>query len=446
MTAERADVVVVGAGPAGLQAARTAAQGGAAVLLLDAGPGPGGQIWRGLSPAQAGVAGALLRDVQALKVTHLSRAEVSLATAGPAGGYDLVVVTPGGLRHIHAPKLILATGATERFLPFPGWTLPGVVGAGGLQAMTKSGLVIRGQRVVVAGTGPLLLAVAASLRDRGAQVVAVAEQARWPDLARFSLRASRLPGKGRETLALATRLRGVPVWPGTYPLRAAGEDRVTSVTLRRGQRTVTLDCDWLAVGFGLVPDTRLAVLLGCELQRGAVQVGDQQQTSRPDLYAAGELTGVGGVDQALLEGFTAGCAATGQQERLAAVADRAAALRAFQGTLERSFALRPELRALPEPDTVVCRCEDVPFSALHRCASWTDAKIQTRCGMGACQGRVCGPATTALFDWIFTGVRPPLTPLRLSDLLQAAEPRAEPPRPAAPTPPAPTPFPEEEIA
>ncbi|ACO47428.1 putative FAD-dependent pyridine nucleotide-disulfide oxidoreductase (plasmid) [Deinococcus deserti VCD115] len=453
MRAERsADVVVVGAGPAGLTAARCAAEGGAEVLVLDASPGPGGQIWRGLREEQPGHAAALLREVRGLGVQILSQAQVSFAEPLNGSRHTLVVSTPENLCWVRANTVILATGATERFLPFPGWTLPGVVGAGGLQAMTKCGLDVRGQRVVVAGSGPLLLAVAASLQERAARVVAVAEQARWSGLIRFGLSASRLPGKSAEALKLAASLRGVPYWPGTYPLRASGNSRLEAVTLRRAGRDLTLACDWLAAGFGLVPDTRVAQLLGCALNRtGAVQVSAWQQTSRPGIYAAGEVTGVGGVDKALLEGFVAGCAATGQVRRLGDVAGQVERQRAFQAALEQSFALRPELRDLPGPDTVVCRCEDVRQRDLQGCTSWADAKLQTRCGMGACQGRVCGPATTTLHGWTVTGLRPPLTPVPISELLQAAEPRAQPhtdpPRPLrGPPSPAPIPLFKEETA
>ncbi|UQN08106.1 FAD-dependent oxidoreductase (plasmid) [Deinococcus sp. QL22] len=422
-----ADVVVVGAGPAGLTAARSAAEGGAQVVLLDASPGPGGQIWRGLQEKQSSPAAALLRKVRSLGVQMLNRAEVSFVDPQDTDELTLTVSTPGSLRRVRATTVILATGATERFLPFPGWTLPGVVGAGGLQAMTKSGLNVRGQRVVVAGSGPLLLAVAASLRGKGAHVIAVAEQARWADLIRFGLSASRLPGKGGEALRLAAGLRGVPYWPQTYPLCARGEGRLEEVTLRRGGRDQTLACDWLAAGFDLMPDTRVAQLLGCALDKsGAVQVSTWQQTSHPGVYAAGEVTGVGGVDKALLEGFIAGCAATGQIGRLREVARQVERQHAFQAVIEQSFALRPELRNLPEADTVVCRCEEVRHRDLQRCTSWTDAKLQTRCGMGTCQGRICGPATATLYGWTFSGVRPPLTPVPIADLLHAAEPRAQP--------------------
>ena len=412
------NAVVVGAGPAGLMSALTAAQGGLGVLLLDAQPAPGGQIWRGAAANQKGAAGDLLRDVATHPgITVLGGAEVIAAEAG-GRMHTVTVTSAAGLRQIHAERVILATGATERFVPFDGWTLPGVVGAGGLQAMSKGGLDVRGRRVVVAGSGPLLLAVAAGLRHKGARVLAVAEQAGLPAVAAFGVAAARLPGKSREALALAAGLLGVPYWTDCAVVRASGQQQLQSVTLRRGRREVTLACDFLAVGFGLVPDTRVAALLGCPLDSaGAVRVDAWQATGVPGVYAAGEVCGIGGVDGALLEGFVAGCAAGGQIERLHDAPRRAGLQRRFQTTLERSFALRPAQLPTPSPQTIVCRCEDVQHGELRGFTDWTAAKLQTRCGMGACQGRVCGPATETLYGWRFEGVRAPLVPLPLAQLL-----------------------------
>lgn len=416
MTALETDLLIIGAGPAGLSAALAAAQNGAAVLLADLSPGPGGQIWRGTKASDGGESGALLREVQSQpNITALYSAQVALSERGPQGGRAVQFSTPQGPRRVLAHKIILASGATERFLPFPGWTLPGVVGAGGLQAMVKSGLDVRGARVLVAGSGPLLLAVAAGLRAAGAEVVGVAEQASPAQLLGFGLAAQR-GGKVGEAAKLLWALRGVPYWPSTYPVKASGGQRLTRVELG-GLTRRTLACDWLAAGFGLVPETRLAALFGCALKGGAVKVGAWQQTSQPGIYAAGELTGIGGVDKARLEGSMAGYAATGQVGRLRDLPTQLEQARRFQASLERRFALRPSLRALPAADTLICRCEDVPHAALQACPSWTEAKLQTRCGMGTCQGRVCGPAAETLYGWTFTGVRPPLLPLPLADLL-----------------------------
>lgn len=411
------DIAVIGAGPAGLTAALHAARSGADILVIDAQPGRGGQIWRGAQADRPGPASDLLRALDACPNVRW-QGQTEVAWAEDSDDRGLILSSPEGLSRQPARRVILATGAVERFLPFPGWTLPGVVGAGALQAMVKSGLEVRGQRLVVAGSGPLLLAVAAGLRKAGAVVLGVAEQASMGSAARFGLAAARLGGKANEAAGLAWALRGVPYWPDTYPLRAQGTDRLESVTLRRAGRDVTLDCDWLAAGFGLVPETRVAALLGCALtDSGAVRVDAWGRTSVPGVYAAGEVTGVGGVDMARHEGMVSGCAATGQIERLGGAAAASAQHRAFQIALDTAFTLRPELKILPAPDTIVCRCEDVTHATLRGQHSWTEAKLKTRCGMGTCQGRVCGPATETLYGWRFSGVRPPLVPLPLADLL-----------------------------
>ena len=412
MTDLTPQVLVLGAGPAGLAAALAAAQGGADVLLLDSNPAPGGQIWRGVTAAQATEAGRLVGQVQAHARIEV-RPGCSLAFAERLPGrWRLVVSGPGGAFAAQPQRIILATGATEIFVPFPGWTLPGVVGAGGLQAMVKSGLDIAGQRVVLAGSGPLLLAVAATLRQRGAKVLALAEQTPPMHLAQFG----RVAGKPAQAAGLLWQLRGVPLWAGAYPVRASGTDHLKAVTLQRGGRQVTLGCDWLATGFGLRPDLRAAGLLGCAAEGGAVQVDSWQQTSQPGVYAAGEVTGIGGVEKALAEGHWAGCAATGQAERLRGPAP-SAAFRPFVQALARHFALRPELRDLPDPHTTVCRCEDVQHGDLRPFNSWTQAKLQTRCGMGACQGRVCGAAASVLYGWDSLSSRPPLLPTSIATFL-----------------------------
>ena len=410
------DILVIGAGPAGLSAALAAAQGKVSVTILDAAAGPGGQLWRGARLGEAGPAAKWLAALDAQpRVAWLTQAQVTWAE--PAGtSFIWNVSTPQGMRRLRPQRTILATGASEVFLPFPGWTLPGVVGAGGLQAMTKSGLEVRGKRVVVAGSGPLLLAVAAGLRQHGARVLGIAEQASLPNLARFAAIALRQPSSRDQAQGLAAALAGIPYWPGSYPTRAGGDGRLQWVTLRRFGREVTLECEYLAVGFGLVPDLTLARSLGCQVVDGAVQVDAWQQTSLAGVYAAGEITGVGGVGKALLEGRVAGCAASGQIERLKAAPAEATRHAAFAAGLKQHFALRPELRQLAAPDTIVCRCEDVCHAELQPHRSWTSAKLQTRCGMGACQGRVCGPAAAALYGWVSTDPRPPLFPVSMAQL------------------------------
>jgi NADPH-dependent 2,4-dienoyl-CoA reductase/sulfur reductase-like enzyme len=185
--------------------------------------------------------------------------------------------------------------------------------------------------------------------------------------------------------------------------------------LKSANKTWQQPCDYLACGFGLVPNIELASVLGCETRNGAVEVDQWQQTNVPGVYAAGEATGIGGLDLSLVEGQIAGYAAagkTGDAETL--LRARGRALR-FQQAMEQAFSLREELRQLPDAGSLVCRCEDVPFRKLQGHESWRSAKLQTRCGMGPCQGRICGPAVEFLFGWQFGSVRPPIFPTSFSD-------------------------------
>jgi NADPH-dependent 2,4-dienoyl-CoA reductase/sulfur reductase-like enzyme len=265
---------------------------------------------------------------------------------------------------------------------------------------------------VVAGTGPLLLAAAHYLRRHGAKVAVVAEQAPLAALLRFGLRLAAFPGK----LIEAAQFLGLPLATSCWPIGT----KPGSVTLIRGEKIWTEACDYLACGFGLLPCTELAELLGCRLREGGVAVDEFQKTDVAGVYAAGEITGIGGLDLALVEGEIAGYAAVGQLD----AARRKFAKREKQWKIAvalEHFALRPELRALASDETLVCRCEDVPLGRLRHYGSWREAKLQTRCGMGACQGRVCGGAVEFLFGWKAGSVRPPATPARIESLIGPAE-------------------------
>jgi hypothetical protein len=148
-----------------------------------------------------------------------------------------------------------------------------------------------------------------------------------------------------------------------------------------------------------------------------VVVDDLQRSSLENVFCAGEATGIGGVDLALVEGEIAGYAASGQIDRARALFGKRSRARRFASNLNRAFALRNELKLLPEPDTFVCRCEDVTFKRLKNAASFRAAKLHTRCGMGPCQGRVCGPAADFLFGWRTESVRPPIFPARVGSLI-----------------------------
>jgi D-hydroxyproline dehydrogenase subunit alpha len=407
------EVLVVGAGPAGLAAACCASEAGRRTALIDDNPAPGGQIWRGESRRSTSPQASYWLDR-----LRRSRAEplCGARVVDAAGPQTLLVDRAEEFFEVRYGALILATGARERFLPFPGWTLPNVMGVGGLQALVKGGLPIEGRSVVVAGSGPLLLAVAAYLHKRGARVVRIAEQAPYPRLARFAIDLLGEPAKLREAMRLRGQLGGVRYRTGCWPLAAEGDGRLQSVTFTDGRKSWQQPCDYLACGFGLVPNLELPALLGCEMRDGAVQVDEWQRTSVSRVSCAGETTGVGGLDLALAEGQIAGWAAAGEQPRAQTLFPERARAQRFKDSLDRAFALRSELKTLARADTLVCRCEDVALGRLRDHESWRAAKLQTRCGMGPCQGRVCGPAVEFLLGWRAESVRPPILPAPLARL------------------------------
>lgn len=415
----RFDVVVAGAGPGGIAAAVVAAEAGKRVCLLDANPSPGGQIWRGL------------RTETAQQYPHgaaFAAWTARLAQSGCAvwSGWQAVdLVAPGRLRveseseshDVEFERLILATGARERFLPFPGWTLPGVMGAGGAQALVKTGLDPRGKRVVVAGSGPLLLAVAASLTRAGADIAGIFEQAPLSQLAGLGLHMLfTQPGKLAEGARYRLQTLRAKYRFCSWIARAEGRGRVERAWVSDGGRERLLECDWLACGFHLVPNLELPRLLGCRIDAGYVAADALQQSSVQGVACVGELTGIGGLEKALVEGQIAGYAAVGRVSQARALEPQRRSQQNFASRLDRAFALRAELRSLPAAGTVICRCEDITHGALAACASWRQAKLHTRCGMGPCQGRICGAAMEFLYGWTPADSRPPVYPVRVSTL------------------------------
>ncbi|WP_028629184.1 NAD(P)/FAD-dependent oxidoreductase [Metapseudomonas resinovorans] len=406
----KVDLLIIGAGPAGMAAALAAAPSGARIAIIDDNPAPGGQIWRDGPQAHLPEKARRLREV--LTEGHDIQVFSGTRVVATAGAGRLLLEDAERGWTLAYDTLILCTGAREQLLPFPGWTLPGVTGAGGLQALIKGGLPVAGERIVIAGSGPLLLASAATARRAGATVLRIAEQASLAAMAGFSARLLRWPGKVMQAVGLLD----AGYRTSSHVLAALGRDRLEAVRLQQGEKVVEVPCDRLACGFGLIPNTQLGELLGCRLEQQAIAVDEWQACSLEHHFAAGECTGFGGSELALVEGAIAGHAAVGRQDLARALWPRRRHWQGFADALAHSFTLAPALKTLAQPDTLVCRCEDVPFAELANCRDWTDAKLHSRCGMGACQGRVCGAAGQFLFGWTPPAPRPPLTPARIETL------------------------------
>jgi NADPH-dependent 2,4-dienoyl-CoA reductase/sulfur reductase-like enzyme len=424
------DVAVVGGGPAGVAAASRAAEEGAEVVLLDENAAAGGQIYRrrpGEAPPER--FGRWMDRLARSGARTVAGAAVYEGFAGN-GRWRLFARRedePGGespVVEVSARRVVLATGAREIFLPFPGWTLPGVMGAAGAQALWKSGAALAGRRVVAAGSGPLLLAAAASLAKAGAALELVAEQAPPRALAALVGALAAAPERLLEAARYRAAFLETPYAAGWWVAEARGRGRLESVVVTDGEDSTEIPCDLAAVGWGLVPNRELPALLGCSIEGGAARVSESQESTVPGVFCAGETCGVAGVDVALAEGEIAGAAAAGawrpERPSSRALLRARAVGRRLARAMDRAFRLRPELRSLPRPDTVVCRCEDAAAGSVARCGGSREAKLAARAGMGPCQGRVCGPALAFLFGWDSDTVRPPAQPASLAQLAAAA--------------------------
>jgi len=290
----------------------------------------------------------------------------------------------------------------------------------------KSGADLSGRCAVVAGSGPLLLSAAAALAKAGARVVFVAEQASLSNLAGFAATLVRTPGRILEGIRYRAAIAGTPYRTGFWVKAAGGDERVERAHVTNGARKLELTCDLLCVGWGLVPNLELPRLIGCEIDSRGVVVSPRQETSSPGVFAAGEICGIAGAETAIWEGEIAGLAASESLSPASAEGRRLFAARArgrrFGDALADAFALCPEILALAVPETLVCRCEDVPFSRLLGARSMREAKLETRAGMGACQGRICGGALSRILGLPPDTVRPPLVPVPMEALASEEEP------------------------
>ncbi|GAA1595765.1 FAD/NAD(P)-binding oxidoreductase [Kribbella sancticallisti] len=451
-----------------------AASAGVEVLLVDAAPAVGGQFNRQLPTEfharrperlQHGWGAFVrLRDRIAAdeRIDHLTSTSVWALERGSgrtrlwlqrgpadASGREIFAV--------EAPAVVLATGAYDRVLPFPGWDLPGVYSAGAAQALAKGQRIAIGRRVVVAGTGPFLLPVAESLIGVGAEVVELLEANRPSTVARGWLSdplvaVSKLAEAGGYARLLAGRR--IPLRHGRTVIAAHGTDRVEAVTTARLDNNWTpirgterrVEVDAVCLGFGFTPQLELALSARCKLGTGpdgasAVIVDANQQTTTPGIYAAGELTGIGGAALAATEGQIAGASAAA----LAGASDAATAEassstpfsvpaelwkrvvrgRRFAVALARAYPVMPGWKSWSDGGTLVCRCEEVSRGALEGVVSRREVgggrsfALSSRVGLGLCQGRVCARTAGELAGVQQSDNRPIAQPVRLEDLAKA---------------------------
>ena len=440
------DLLVIGAGPAGLAAAEAAAAAGAKVVVLDERGEAGGQYLKPLAASHAHAApDRQFRQGDALREAARAAGATILTGATAWGGFapDEIGALIGEAAVTFRPRrLLLAAGAHERPVPIPGWTLPGVMTTGAMQTLARANRVAPGECVVIVGNGPLNLQLACELLAGGVAVAAVAEAAPRPGLAQWRQAASLLRAGADlawDGLSYLRKLRaaGVPVLWGSTPLACEGEGRFAALVLATpaGERRIAADA--CALNLGFQPETGLARALGAEhrfvddgLGRLETVTDADGRTSLPAVFAIGDGAAIGGARVALARGRLAGLAAA-RDLGLAAPDDPAArvALRRaldFQAALWRIFAAPPfDVAAIAET-TILCRCEEVTAGTLRRAqaegaVTLGALKKATRAGMGRCQGRMCGATlarlTGATGEVGFAAPRAPVKPVPAAALM-----------------------------
>jgi len=460
-------LTVVGAGPAGIMAAYTAAEAGVSVTLIDDNPLPGGQYYRQAPPefrfsdpidAQSGRpdAPAVLKKLPHPIIKVLN----NMLVWGVFDQHNLALADGEQSYLLPTDRVILATGAYDRPFAFTGWTLPGIIGAGAALRMIKTQWVLPGKRVLLAGLGPLQLALADALIKSGAEVVCVAEAANlmrsWQQLPKFWGHWERI----QEGMAYLNNLRKnkVPVLYNYAIVGAFGKDHVEKAQIARLDEQGApipgterqFDVDSVCLGYGLLPSFQLAAAFGCQLRFDqnlgwyAPQHDASMETTQEGVFVAGDVTDIAGAKVAQVEGQIAGLTAAHQlgcisgkvlAERLGSLRSRLKRLNRLAEALQKIYAFRPGLAKAAKEDTLLCRCEEITFGQVKKALAdgatdLNQVKLATRAGMGYCQGRFCsvlaapvvaevtGQSMSDLYP--FT-VRPPIQPIPLGVLASGAK-------------------------
>ncbi|KAF1029116.1 MAG: Hydrogen cyanide synthase subunit HcnB [Pseudomonas sp.] len=413
------NVVIVGAGPAGITAARTLLDHGVTPCLVDESPRGGGQIYRrqpanfqrsakALYGFEAGKANAVHRTMDEL-APHIDYRPETLVWNAENGRLDML--NHGRAESLEYTQIIVATGATDRILPVPGWTLPGVYSLGAAQIALKYQGCAIGERVAFCGSGPLLYLVAYQYAKAGAKVVAVL------DSAPFSAQCRALPALLGQPATLAKGMyyrawlaaHGIPVYQGATLAQIHGEQRVSSI--QWGDRR--LDCDAVAFAHALRSETQLADLLGCEFAWSALnrawlpQRDNAGRSSVAGVYLAGDGAGIMGADAAQMAGERAALALLEDRgvaidhRRPPVLEQQLASIRRFRHGLETAFPFPVEWAAQVPDALIVCRCEEISAGEVRAVVDeghWELNRVKAHCrvGMGRCQGRMCGLAAAEI--------------------------------------------------
>ncbi len=424
------NIVIIGGGPAGIAAAIEVVRGGAYCTLIDEAPQIGGQVYRQTSKhfqvSEKPLTPEQLRGKNLLaefnEVADHIEVLSSTSVLGIWKSHEILWASEGTSGIIHADQLIIAAGAYERPVPFPGWTLPGVMTVGGVKSFIKTMYVKPGQRAIVSGTGPLIISTATRLHEIGVEVLAVLEAGNPPwSSPLFSEEWSDVDFARNIVEDLDELKRNnIPLLFNHVVCEAHGKNEVSSVTYSpvdghdwkplKDQAT-TVDADLMIVGFGFVPNSELTQLAGCrhEFYQGIgwfVWKEELMQTSIPWILSVGDSSQISGAILAEEEGRIAGVKATESlgfvsaqeaKKRYEKPLRRIRAFEMFRNTINEASAFRKGLFELIRPETLVCRCEEVALSEVkdaidHGVGDLQSLKLFTRLGMGPCQGCNCAPS------------------------------------------------------
>ena len=448
-------LLVIGAGPAGMASAQTTARHGVDVAVIDEQAHPGGQIYRNVNASPLADIDLLGKDyvfgrqlVQGFEHANIdyfaNRGVWYLDRSGELG-----IVQDGAHRRVSAQRIVIACGAQERPMPFPGWDKAGVMTAGAGQILMKSAAMVPDEAPVLAGNGPLLLLLAWQYLRAGVKLKAIVDTTqsanRWPALRHFpqAIAASDYLFKGLKLVTAIRRAR-VPWFREARDMRAEGGERLTGLHFTSRGKPKHVESALLLLHQGVIPSLHVAAAAGCETRWNEVQqcwqpqVDDWGQSSVESIFVAGDAAGIGGARAAWLGGQLAGLQLA-HQLGLIEAAQRDKLAQPIRKARARHLAIRPFLDTwyrvadtslVPCDETLACRCEEVSVGEIRElaargCSGPNQAKAFTRCGMGPCQGRFCGSTVEQIFASETAmsppqigrfNTRPPLKPVTLGQL------------------------------